>query len=313
MQQPMSSEARALRVATPPTIDGNLDEWSTIPAIASNSREQFLRGVGLWQGPNVDSHTVQFAWDTTNLYLGVAVRAPQYIQRYTLSDVWHDDAMWVYVTSSTKADRLSAKFTLAQTPKGPQVWDWENSRFLPDAEMSWRKTDSGYIYEASIPWASVGVTNPQAGQTIGIEVGRGIGGNSFMDLTGRDPDIAQNLLAMTLIDGNTNAAQTNAIPQPVFLQIQIDDAAPILVPESVSPDFDYLWLDSVTIRPIHLSIGVHTLRYAYAGASDDGLSKVDAFLLQAVVGRRTYRQPDGMLTTLSYNTRTGEATWSETF
>lgn len=313
MEQPLNSAARAIRVDTPPTVDGNLNEWSAIPAIASNSREQFLRGVGLWQGPNVDSHTVQFAWDATNLYLAVNVRAPQYVQRYTLSDVWHDDALWVYVTSSTKADRLSAKFTLAQTPKGPQVWDWENSRFLPGAVMSWRKTASGYIYEASIPWASIGVTNPHSGQTIGIEVGRGIGGNSFMDLTGRDPDIAQNLLAMTLTEANSTTAQANAVPQPVFLQVQIDETAPVLVPESVSPDFDYFWLDSVTIQPIHLSSGTHTLRYAYAGASDDGLSKVDAFLLQAVTGQRTYRQPNGTLVTLRYNTRTGEATWSETF
>jgi hypothetical protein len=179
--------------------------------------------------------------------------------------------------------------------------------------MAWRKTDAGYVYEASIPWASVGVSNPQAGQTIGIEVGRGIGGNSFMDLTGRDPDIAQNLLTMTLTDSNTTVGQANALPQPVFLQVQIDNTTPVLLPESVSPDFDYFWLDSLTARPIHLSVGLHTLRYAYAGASDDGLSKVDAFLLQAVVGQRTFKQTNGTLVTLRYNTRTGEAAWSETF
>ncbi|MHB8627868.1 MAG: sugar-binding protein [Aggregatilineales bacterium] len=313
VRQAPSNAAHAVLVDHAPTINGDLSEWSAIPAVASNSREQLLRGSGLWQGPNVDSHSVQFAWDNQNLYLAVTVRAPQYVQRYTLSDVWHDDAFWMYLINSPKADRLSAKFTLAQTPKGPQIWDWENSRFLTGAVMAWHKTDSGYIYEASIPWASVNVTNPHAGLTIGIEAGRGIGGNSFMDLTGRDPDIAQNLLPLTLTDANAAPGQANALPQPVFLQVQVDGSDPILVPESISPDYDYFWLDSVTVKPIHLTAGAHTLRYAYAGASDDGLSKVDAFLLQAVVGQRTFRQPNGTLITLSYNTLTGEAVWSETF
>jgi len=67
-----------VRVSTPPIIDGRLDEWKTIPAIASNTREQFLRGVGQWKGPDVDSHSVQLSWDDTNLYLAVSVRAPQH-------------------------------------------------------------------------------------------------------------------------------------------------------------------------------------------------------------------------------------------
>ncbi len=310
-QQP-SNAARAVHIDQPPTIDGDLSEWSAIPAVAANSREQFLRGSGLWQGPSVDSHAVQFAWDATNLYMGVTVRAPQYVQRYTLSEVWHDDALWLYAINSPKADRLSAKFTFAQTPKGPQIWDWENSRFLMGAVLAWKKTDSGYVYEASIPWASIGVTKPQTGASIGIEAGRSIGGNSFMDLTGRDPDIAQNLLPVTLTDTNTNA-QAAAAPQPIFLQVGIDDEKPILIPESTAPDYDFLWLDLVRRQPFHLMAGTHTLHYAYAGASDDGLSKVDAFLLQAVVGQRTFRQPNGTLITLTYNTLTGEATWSETF
>ncbi len=312
VQQAPSNAAHAVHVDTPPTIDGNLAEWTSVPAVAANSREQLLRGSGQWQGPNVDSHTVQFSWDDQYLYLAATVHAPQYIQRYTTSEVWHDDALWVYITSTTKADRLSLKLTLAQTPKGPQVWDWANSRFLPNAMMAWRKTDSGYIYEVSIPWATLNISHPKANTEIGIDVGRGLGGNSFMDLTGRDPDIAQNLLPLTLADTSSATSQNN-VPQPVFLQVQVDDNPPILVPESTSPDYDFLWLDSVTIRPLHLTVGSHTLRYAYAGAAEDGLSKVDAFLLQAVIGQRTYRLPDGTLLSLSYNTLTGDSIWSETF
>src|SRR5699024_5353931 len=112
-----------VRVSTPPTIDGNSDEWANFPAIASNTREQFLRGVGQWKGPDVDSHSVQLAWDDSNLYLAVNVRAPQHQQDYTLSDIWHGEATWVYFASDPNKTSLSSKFTFAQTPDGPQVWD----------------------------------------------------------------------------------------------------------------------------------------------------------------------------------------------
>ena len=315
VQQAPSNAAHAVQVTTPPVIDADLNDWQGIPAIAVNSREQFLRGAAQWQGPAVDSHSTQFSWDAQNLYMAVSVRAPQYIQRFTTSEVWHDDALWVYLTSSTKADRLSLKMTLAQTPKGPQVWDWGASRFVPGAQLVWRKTDGGYIFEAAIPWAAISLPQPKIGTVIGVEVGRSIGGNSFMDLTGRDPDIAQNLLPLTLSGpaGADSATTAQAVPQPVFLQVQIDDQPPLLVPESTSPDYDFLWLDSVTIRPIPLSAGPHTIRYRYAGAAEDGQSKVDAFLLQAVTGQRTYRLPGGALLTVGYDTATGQATWSETF
>ncbi len=313
VRQQATNAAQAVRVATPPTIDGKLDEWSAIPVIASNSREQLLRGSGLWQGPEKDSHNVQLSWDTDNLYMAVSVRDPEHIQRYKTSEVWHDDVIWVYGVNSPKANRLTAKFTFAQTPDGPQVWDWLNSGFLKGAAMVWQKTDGGYIYEAAIPWKSISVADPKAGAAIGLEVGRGIGGNSFMDLTGRDPDIALNLLPVTLTEAKTDAAQVSPPPEPVFLQVQIDDQPPVLVSESTSPDRDYFWLDAVWRQPTLISAGTHTLRYAYVGAGADGLSKVDAFLLQPATARRTFRTPDGIQIILTYNTLTGEAHWSEAF
>lgn len=313
VSQKPSDSARAIHVATPPTIDGKLGEWTAVPVIASNSREQFLRGSGLWQGPDKDSHKVQLAWDANNLYMAVSVRNPKYVQRYKTSEVWHDDAFWLYLVDSPKANRLSAKFTFAQTPDGPQIWDWINSRFLPGAVLVWQQAEGGYYYEASIPWKSIGVQNPAAGTVIGLEAGRSIGGNSFMTLTGRDPDIALNLLPVTLAEAGTGAEQAAPPAEPIFLQTQLDDSTPLLVAESTSPDRDYFWLDRVWRQPLRLTEGLHRLRYAYAGAAADGLSKVDAFLLQPVTARRSFRLPNGTLITLTYNTVTGEAHWSEAF
>jgi Carbohydrate family 9 binding domain-like len=309
-KQQSNESAQALRIAKPPTIDGKLDEWSAIPALRADSQKQFLRGVGLWQGPDVDSHAVQLTWDQDNLYLAASVRDPEHVQRYKLSEVWHDDALWIYLINNADAQRLSAKFTLAQTPDGPQVWDWINSRFVAGATMAWTATKGGYIYEAAVPWKSLGVDQPRAGLTIGIEAGRGIGGNSFMDLTGRDPDITSNLLRVVLADPASASSAASTESGTSVLRVQLDGGKPQAVEESVSPDRAYWWLDLVWKSQVHLTRGEHSLRYAFAGTGD-GRSRVDAFYVQPAVARRIFRHPDGRLITLTYNTLTGEANWDE--
>ncbi|MBN2304078.1 MAG: hypothetical protein JXQ72_06370, partial [Anaerolineae bacterium] len=45
----------ALRTEQPPIIDGDLAEWTDVPLFSANTARQFLRGVGIWRGPDVDS------------------------------------------------------------------------------------------------------------------------------------------------------------------------------------------------------------------------------------------------------------------
>ncbi len=305
------SPPSVVRVTTQPEIDGKLDEWDAVPTIGSNTREQFLRGVGLWKGPDVDSHSVQLTWDDDNLYLAVSVRAPQHVQDFTLSEIWHGEATWVYFVSDPNKNSLSSKFSLAQTPDGPQVWDWIRSNFLEDTQMAWSETDNGFIYEAAIPWTSIRMSQPQVGSKIGLEVGRSIGGNSFMDLTGQDPDVVSNLLPITLVDSLSTEQQAAREQEPIFLSVQIGDENPLLVPTNVSPDSEYWWLDRVTRFPIRLTEGEYPLHYAYAGTGQDGLSKVDAFYVQPVKPQRKFQLSDGRLITLTYDTITGKITYEE--
>jgi len=311
MHQAASSAAFTIRLAdTPPVIDGNLADWpEDMPVLESNTQRQFLRGAGLWQGPEVDSHAVRLLWDADRLYIAATVRDPLHDQPHTLSTAWQGDTLWLYVTAAPDARTLSAKFTLAQTPDGPQVWDWIHTRFLRGAELAFTPLEGGYIYEASVPWESLGVTAPQAGARIGFEAGRGIGGNSFMDLTGRDPDVPTNLLALVLATPELSA-DSLAAPE-VALRVRLDDGDPVLLPQTVSPDSDYFWLDLVTAGPVHLEPGTHTLRYEYAGKGgseqNPGLAKVDAFYLQPAVPRRVFALPDGRQFELTYDTLTGQS------
>lgn len=313
VRQSASNTANQIRRAvSPPTIDADPSDWpADVPVLAADTAQQFLRGAGIWQGPEVDSHEVRLTWDDQNLYLLATVRDPKHEQPFTLSNAWQGDTLWIYFTHQADATRLSAKFTLAQTPDGPQTWDWIHTEFLEGAQLAWQPQDAGYIYEAAIPWVSLDVEQPAAGLSIGFEAGRGIGGNSFMDLTGRDPDVAANLMKLVLVEPDMDMSTLSSAP--VALSVRLDDGDRATLQESVSPDSDYFWLDLLTANPVTLSTGEHTIRFEYAGdpAENPGLSKIDAFYLQPVVARRVFQTPDGRTFTLTYNTQTGESTWEE--
>jgi hypothetical protein len=314
VRQSMSSSANLVqRTETPPTIDGQTSDWSPdLPVLAAETAQQFLRGAGLWQGADVDSHRISLTWDENNLYLLAQVRDPAHEQPFTLRNVGQGDTLWIYVTNSPDPRRLSAKLTLAQTPDGPQIWDWLGTGFLEGAALGWQASEGGYTYEAAIPWAALDIEAPSAGMQFGFEAGRGVGGNSFMDLTGRDPDVPTNLLTLMLSEPGMDTA-ASVVPQ-VALDVRLNDGDNITVPETVSPDSDYFWLDLVTAEPIRLIEGENIIRYRYAGdeGENPGISKVDAFYIQPVTARRILQHPDGRTITLTYNTLTGAATWTET-
>jgi hypothetical protein len=313
VRQPVNNNTFTIqRADQPPAVDGSFDDWpDDLPVLSSDTRGQFLRGAGGWQGPEVDSHHLSLMWDATHLYIQARVRDPEHHQPYTLNTTWQGDSLWFYVTNESDARSLSAKFNFAQTPDGPQIWDWVHARFLEGAVMAFTPEANGYSYEAAVPWEALDVETPTAGHTIGLECGRGIGGNSFMDLTGRDPDVAANLLQVMLVDGSLDAG-ADTVPQ-VMLQVRVDDFDAFDLPETVSPDSAYFWLDRVTPEPIRLEPGEHMIRFRSFSDSEGnpGMSKIDAFYLQPATARRTFTAPDGRTVTLTYDTLTGEASWTE--
>lgn len=315
MRQAANSSAFTIPLAdAAPAIDGDGSDWpADVPVLAADTARQFLRGGGIWQGPETDSFRLRLRWDADRLYLLADVRDPEHVQDFTLSTVWQGDALWLYFTASPTARTLDSKFTLAQTPDGPQIWDWSRTEFAAGAELAWQTGEGGYTYEAAIPWSTIGFdAPPAAGARIGFEAGRGIGGGAFMDLSGRDPDVAANLLQMTLVSGDEAGSAADA--PNVALAVRLDDGEAVTIPETVSPDSDYFWLDLVTAEPVALGAGEHTLRYAYAGeegGANPGLSKVDAFYLQPAIGQRTFVLPDGRQFTLTYDLLTGQSSQTE--
>jgi len=300
------------------TIDGQADDWATVPAVASNTSRQILRGAESWRGAEIDSFTLRTQWDDRYLYVLAEVRDPEHQQIGRGPAVGSGDALWLYLDTEGRGQRIAAKVTLAQTPAGPEVWDWRAGFPLPNAELAWSATDGGYVYEAALPWESLRARGVQTGKQMRIEAGRGFGGNSFMDLSGADPDSAANLVPLVLVDtaGATDDSpgrESRAMPDPasIALAVQLDGGDSWTLPQAVSPDRDYLWLDLLTPDPIQLTQGTHTLRLTYAGSAPDGATIIDGVLLQPAVATKTLRGPDGAEVRLSFQMLRGALTIDE--
>lgn len=93
--------------------------------------------------------------------------------------------------------------------------------------------------------------------------------------------------------------------------VQLDGDEQWTIPQAVSPDRDYLWLDATTADPIRLEAGPHQLRLSYAGADPGQSTIVDGFLLQPAVATKTLQGPDGEQLTLNFDMLRGSLTWDE--
>lgn len=299
-------DLEAVRIPDSPTIDGDAADWPQVPAIVIGTVEQVLRGASSWPGPDRAGLDLRLAWDAQNLYVLIDVRDPEHIQAGVGPDVWRGDAAWLYLDSTGQRSRIDKKLTLAQTPSGPQVWDWVGQGLLPGATLAWREVPGGYRYEAALPWASLNRQNGGAGAQLGLEVGFGFAGG-FIDWTGTDPDTPSNLAPLTLVETLSEVPPTVARdprPEAVALGVELDGQPVATLPERVSPDRDYLWLDRVG-GTLDLTSGDHEIRISFAGLDPAGESVVDGLWLIPRPLERAWLLDDGSKIGLRLDPSTG--------
>ena len=301
----------AVRIPVAPTIDGDAADWPEAPPIVIGSVEQILRGASSWPGPDRAGMDLRLAWDAESLYAFVDVHDPEHSQRGVGPDVWRGDAVWLYLDSTGQQSRIDKKLTLAQTPSGPQVWDWVGQGFLPGATLAWREVPGGYRYEAAFPWTSLNQQNARAGARLGFEAGLGFVGG-FIDWTGTDPDTPSNLAPLRLVETVAEAPPTVARdprPEAVAVRVELDGQPVATLPERVSPDRDYLWLDLIG-DPLELASGEHEILVSFAGLDSAGESVVDGFWLIPRPIERAWVLADGSTAGLTLDPSSGRLEWS---
>ncbi|MDQ2966116.1 MAG: hypothetical protein M3R57_09745, partial [Chloroflexota bacterium] len=261
--------------------------------------------------PDRAAMELRLAWDAQNLYVFVDVHDPEHNQPGVGPDVWRGDAVWLYLDTTGQGSRVDKKLTLAQTPSGPQVWDWVGQGFLPGATLAWAELAEGYRYEAALPWAGLNRQNAGTGARLGFEAGLGFAGG-FIDWTGTDPDTASNLAPLTLVETLAEAPPTVARdPRPEAVAVRVDlDGRPIAtLPERVSPDRDYLWLDRIA-GPLDLASGDHEIVISFAGLDPAGESVVDGIWLIPRPLERAWTLDDGSQVGLTFDPSSGLLEWS---
>jgi hypothetical protein len=273
-----------------------------------------LRGAAGWGGPDQDAFVGYVLWDDQNLYVAAQVLSPAHRQTEIGPSVWKGDTLWVYIDTRRDRSSVDAKLTLAQTPEGPQVWNWKVNSFLPGAELAWKQGEGSYVYEAALPWKSLGVDQLQAGQEMGLELGRGCCGSGFQDLSGMDPDTAANLVKMILVNKLSPDASTPVSPltgpDAVALRWSLDGGTLRNQPQAGSPGRDYLWLERLTSLPLDLAAGPHTLTLEYGGTDTTRSAAIDGFLLMPAKLTKHFTGPGGDLV-LTYDIELGQLSLEE--
>jgi hypothetical protein len=150
-----SSASPALIVLAPtaPTIDGTVDaSWSNAPA---NSIAKTISGA-IQTGS-----TWQAMWDATNLYVLVKVKDAN----LNIAGTYNGDAVEIYLTTTEHQTRFNygAPNTLPATNLSG------TNQFTTGVTWAIPSATGGYTLEASIPWATIGMT-PSNGASLRFDV-----------------------------------------------------------------------------------------------------------------------------------------------
>ncbi len=169
----------AVRLSTPPTIDGNLDEWGSVPTFTA---PHIVEQESSWDGTMDVESLWRIGWDEQNLYLAVAVTDNVHVQTRETKFAYLGDSLelqfdtnvtgdygpgvnsddYQYVISPGNfSDRAAGAFRFRGDAQGAM------SDFIGSgAQVAARQTAVGYNLELAIPWSDLAL-QPAANLVIG--------------------------------------------------------------------------------------------------------------------------------------------------
>ena len=149
----------------PPKVDGDLREWTDVPAMILKEDVQVVRKTcKVWNGPQDLSAKMQVMMDSANLYLAVTVNDDQIaLPEKSLEASWKTDSVQIGIDPYCEGREMH-QLLLARDENGRlKVWKHRNfftpeipmdlTRLgeLKDAEGVFRPVEGGAVYEVRIP------------------------------------------------------------------------------------------------------------------------------------------------------------------
>ena len=174
--RPNGAPVTAAFLATPPTIDGDLSDWSTPPYTVSAC----VFGCSNRTGETDLSGTYYIGHDSSNLYLAVKVKDEKYVQLATGHDIYKGDDVEIQLDSNLAGDYSSTTLSGDDFQVGlsdgnfgthpPEAYRWYPQSLagsLTTAVVKGKLLSDGYTLEAKIPWAVFNVL-PSPGMSFGF-------------------------------------------------------------------------------------------------------------------------------------------------
>lgn len=163
--------------SSPPIIDGDPGDWQGI--LYSANRVVF--GPGFYADANDLSANFKMGWDSSYLYLGVAVQDSKFVQTATGPELYLGDSLEILFDADIEGDfsdiRISDDDYQVGISPGNVPQDGQSEAYIwtppfkvgpvNDIQVGVRIVPKGYLMEVAIPWSVFDVT-PYSGQHFGF-------------------------------------------------------------------------------------------------------------------------------------------------
>lgn len=189
----------------PPVIDGELEEWKSIPYLEINQKEMITRNPEGWSTENASAKAK--LWITPDsVNLGVRVYDNDaIINKNKAVEIWKGDSLELYLgfngpVKRTVIDKkIEFQIGLAPTYEGnkPIIFLFHEDRILDKAKIAVVKLEDGYKLEASILLSELGNPKIQKDMFIGFDI-------ALDDLDTNDWAPQDNLPGRALMWGGNN-------------------------------------------------------------------------------------------------------------
>jgi hypothetical protein len=209
-----------LKPDPPIAVDGDVGDWRSVPGkIALNAREQVVFGAPQWSGPADLSGTVSLSWREEALYIAADIVDDSLRQRGRGGEMWKGDNVMLFIDAAPNVEPTQThfgkrQFQIAISPGSfektgdalldvkPEVHCFQpTGTTLENARAAASRTSGGYIVEAAIPWANLGIANVGKGTPLRVEV-------ALSDTDGND---AQQESLMTILSAAWSIDRTRLL------------------------------------------------------------------------------------------------------
>jgi len=146
------------------TVNGALNEWPWTTGGGWNTVNRTV--VGNTYGASASFKTL---WDASNLYLGVTVLDSQLTSGASI--IYDNSAVELYLDATDSRSVTLTSSDYEYFFQAGAVTAVEEQGRTAGVSMATTTIPGGYVVEASIPWTTLGLGSPNAGQMLGFDVG----------------------------------------------------------------------------------------------------------------------------------------------